>query len=363
MRPHLRRPLVIIAAAFICVGMGIVWWQLGPMQTYRMPGATLHIRAGHAHSAHHSFRKGLERAKTIIELESDGRIQLDFFPEEQLGSERQMQEMLSAGTLDMAVSGVLNSFDPVFALVEMPYLYRDRDHAKRVFAGPVLDTLDALAALHGVKILGVMEVGWRDITADRPVRVPADLAGLAIRTPEDPAMIETFRALGARPVPLSFNQIYEALAAKVVDGEENPLENIYDDGLYRVQRFVMITHHIYNIAYVLVSMRLWLRLPPRDRTLVAHAVREGCAAQMDFASQQEREYARRLKEQGMRFIDPDTAAFRAASAGAYQSEFVKQQGPRAAWIFEQVKQCAGADAVPKPRADPAAARNPESGAP
>jgi tripartite ATP-independent transporter DctP family solute receptor len=361
MRPHLRRPLVIIAAAFICAGVGFAWWQLGPMRTYRMPGATLHIRAGHAHSEHHSFRKGLERAKSIIELESDGRIQLEFFPEEQLGSERQMQEMVSAGTLDMAVSGVLNSFDPIFALVEMPYLYRDRDHAKRVFAGPVLDTLDAVAAFHGVKILGIMEVGWRDITANRPVRAPSDIAGLAIRTPEDPAMIETFRALGARPVPLSFSQVYEALANKVVDGQENPLENIYDDGLYRVQRYVIVTRHIYNVAYVVVSMRLWRRLPPRGRALMAHAVREGCAAQMDFASQQEREYARRLKEHGMRFIEPDTAAFRAASAGAYRSDFVKRLGPRATWIFEQIKQCAGQD--PALRSDSAATSTTKSGNP
>jgi len=301
------------------------------------PAQKIVLKLGHGHTATHSYQLGMEQAKKMLEEESNGRITIQFFPSAQLGNERQMQEQLSAGTLDMTITGLVNLYDPAFALFDFPYLYDNREQVKAVMYSPLMDKMNEGLIAKGMRIVGLMEVGFRNVTSNKPVRTPADLKGFKIRTPESPAQIETFKALGAIPTPMSFSELYTALQQGVVDGQENPLENIYNGKLYEVQKYVDVTRHIYNFAYVLISEKTWEKLSAADQELVASAIKAGSLWQIDWAKDNEANYEQKLKDEGMEFVQVDRDAFRKAAQGAYQSDFVKKLDPRATEILTQIR--------------------------
>lgn len=295
------------------------------------------IKVGHGHTATHSYQLGLEQSKKIIEEKTNGRITLKFYPSAQLGNERQMQESLTAGTLEMTITGLVNLYDPAFALFDFPYLYTNREQIKAVMYSDLMDDMGKVLVKKGMRIIGLMEVGFRMITSNKPIRTPDDLKGFKIRTPESNAQIETFRAMGAKPTPMSFNELYGALQQGVVDGQENPLENIYNAKFYEVQKYVTASRHIYNFAYVLVSEKFWQTLSKEDQNLLTYAVCEGCFWQINYLSEREAELEQILKDKGMQFIYPDLDLFKKASLGAYESDFFKKLEPRSSEIIKQIR--------------------------
>ena len=295
------------------------------------------LRLGHGHTADHSYQKGMAETKKILESESGGRISLQFFPSAQLGNERQMQEQLSAGTLDATITGLVNLYDPAFALFDFPFLYDNRDQIKAVMYSDLMTEMNEGLIAKGMRIVGLMEVGFRNVTSNIPIDDPGKLKGFKIRTPESPAQIETFKALGATPTPMSFSELYTALQQGVVDGQENPLENIYNGKLYEVQDYVNVTHHIFNFAYVLISEKTWQRLSAEDQKLIADAFKQGSLWQMDWAAENEAVYEQKLKDEGVTFVYPDREAFRKGAQGAYESAFVKKLEPRASDILRQIR--------------------------
>ncbi len=303
-----------------------------------VPAKDLVVKVGHGHTATHSYQVALERAAKAIAEKSNGRVTLKFFPSAQLGNERQMQESLTTGTLEMTVTGLANLYDPAFALFDFPFLYDNRNQIKAVMYSDLMQEMGKGLLPKGMRIVGLMEVGFRNVTSKKPVNTPDDLKGFKIRTPESPAQIECFKALGAIPTPMSFNELYGALQQGVVDGQENPLENIYNGKLYEVQKYVSETRHIFNFAYVFFSEKIWQTLSKEDQNLIADEVKNACLWQMDYLADKEAEYAKMLKEKGMTFIQPDRDAFRKASMGAYQSEFVKKLEPRSSEIIKKIRE-------------------------
>jgi tripartite ATP-independent transporter DctP family solute receptor len=295
------------------------------------------IKVGHGHTATHSYQLGLEQSKKFIEEKTNGRISVKFYPSAQLGNERQMQESLTAGTLEMTITGLVNLYDPAFALFDFPYLYTNREQIKAVMYSDLMDDMGKVLVKKGMRIIGLMEVGFRMITSNKPIKTPDDLKGFKIRTPESNAQIETFRAMGAKPTPMSFNELYGALQQGIVDGQENPLENIYNAKFYEVQKYVTASKHIYNFAYVLVSEKFWQTLSKEDQNLLTYAIREGCFWQINYLSKREAELEQELKDNGMEFIYPDLELFKKASLGAYESDFFKKLEPRSSEIIKQIR--------------------------
>ena len=298
---------------------------------------TIVLKVGHGHTATHSYQGGMEEANKRLEEKTNGRITMQFFPSGQLGNERQMQEQLSAGTLEMTITGLVNLYDPAFALFDFPFLYDNREQIKAVMYSDLMDEMNQGLIGNGLRIIGLMEVGFRNVTSNTPITTPSDLKGFKIRTPESPAQIETFKALGANPTPMSFSELYTALQQGVVDGQENPLENIYNGRLYEVQDYVNVTRHIYNFAYVLISETTWQSLSSDDQNDITEAIRFGCDWQINFGKENEERYANLLKSEGMEFVNSDRDALREGSQAAYQSEFVKKLGSRGTDILNQIK--------------------------
>ncbi len=299
------------------------------------------IRIGVSHSQQHSFTRALERFGCSLEARTDGRFRVKVYFGGRLGSEKVLQEMLTIGTAQMTVTGLLNTYEPLFALFEMPYLYRDREHVMRVNAGPVMEELAASLPPRGLRLIGFYENGFRHVTnSQRPINHPSDLVGLKIRAPENPAQIETLRALGADPVSMPFSELYSALLLGTVQGQENPLQNIWSGRLFEAQKYIAMTAHIYNSAYVLVSERFWQTLSPEDQRIFRECIAESGRWQLEYMRRWDIELEGLLHDAGMEFSRPDRGQFEEACRPAYEAIF-KRFGLRAREIVDRIRNTQG----------------------
>jgi tripartite ATP-independent transporter DctP family solute receptor len=295
------------------------------------------LKIGIDHGPTHSFTQAMELFGKLLEQKRPGEYKVQIYHSAQLGQERVMQEALTLGSLEMTVTGLLNIYEPKFALLEAPFLYRDRAHILKTQDSEVVQKLASSLPPKGLRLIGFVENGYRNITNNvRPINAPADVKGLKIRTPENLAQVETFRALGAQPTPMPFAELYNALRQGVVDGQENPLQGIYDGKLYEAQKYLAMTGHIYNSAYVLISEQFFARQKPEQQKAILAAAHEASLWQFNYASELDAKLLEQLKQKGMVVTTPDQAAFRAATAPAYEAFYAKL-GPDAKAIVEAIR--------------------------
>ncbi|HTU00168.1 MAG TPA: TRAP transporter substrate-binding protein [Candidatus Sulfotelmatobacter sp.] len=300
-------------------------------------GQTFTLKVGIVHPPEHSFVVASQKFKELAEARSAGRLKVELFPSAQLGGEREMQEMVALGTLQMSVTGVIVTYEPLFALLEAPYLYRDREHIKKVMESRVVDDLGEALLKKGVRLVGFYENGFRHITNNvHAIGGPADVKGLKIRTPENLAQVETFKSLGAVATPIAYSELYVALKTGVVDGQENPLQNIWFGKFYEVQKHLALTSHIYNCAYVIANAKFWGGLPADLRGIAEGALREATHFQMDLVAKQDEKILADLKAKGMQVTSPSQGAFRQATAPTYDAFYAKF-GDRARKIIEGIR--------------------------
>lgn len=298
---------------------------------------TVTMKIGIGHPPGQSFVVASEKFKEMVEKRSNGRLKADIFHSSQLGGEREMQEMVALGTLEMSVSGVTVIYEPLYAMLEAPFLYRDRDHIKKVMASPIVAELGESLLKKGIRYVGFYENGFRNITnSKRAINDPADVKGLKIRTPENLAQIETFKALGAVATPMAFSELYNALAQGVVDGQENPLQNIWTGKMYEVQKHLAMTGHIYNSAYILASDKFWTGLPADLRKIAEESIKEASYWQLDYIAGLDKKLLDDCKAKGMLVTTPDREAFRKATAPAYDVFYAKF-GDKGKKIIEAIR--------------------------
>lgn len=295
------------------------------------------IKIGHGHSENHSFHQAMTKFSEALEQKAPGAFTVTVFPQAQLGSEREMQEQLTTGTLEMTITGVLAIYEPKITLLELPFLFRDREHIQKAQSSEAVDALFSTLPDKGIRMVGFLENGFRHITNNtRPINEPKDVSGMKIRTPENLAQIETFKTLGASPTPMPFSELYAALRQGVVDGQENPLQGINDGKLFEVQKHLAMTGHIYNSAYVIVSESFYQSLKPEERKAVEEALKEATDWQFNYLAERDGELLEALKDGGMEVTQPDRDAFLAATAPAYDA-FYNQFGDDARNFVEAVK--------------------------
>jgi tripartite ATP-independent transporter DctP family solute receptor len=244
----------------------------------------------------------------------------------QLGTDEELMQKLLLGTADIALpSTVMSSVVPEFGLFEMPYLVKDRDHMKKIEEGIVWPTLAPAAEAKGYKILAVWENGFRNITNNvRPIVTPADLDGIKLRTPSGEWRVKMFQAYGANPTPMSFSEVFTALQTGVMDGQENPLTQIYSAKFQEVQDYLSMTGHVYTPAYVLVGQNRWNSLPEDVRQILEETAKETQAYVYEQAAALETELLEKIKaESDIQVNEADKDAFIEASAPVYE-EFGNQ---------------------------------------
>lgn len=279
------------------------------------------IRLAHEDPPDNQWGMGANHFKELVEAKTNGAVIVQIYDNGQLGHGVDNIQQLQTNTLEMTIVGSdLADIDNFFRIFDLPYLFRDRDHAKKVLAGDLLVTGNEKLASHGLVLLAYWENGFRQITNSiKPIVVPEDLKGIKIRVPENPVRVATFAAYGANPLAMPFSELYTALQQGVVDAQENPYGNIWGDKLYEVQKYISKSNHVFTPISVLISKDYWDGLSPEIQTVLKEAAMETTIWQMDWAASQETAWLQDMVDAGCEFNDVDVEAFIAASQPIWDS--------------------------------------------
>ncbi|MCF3638771.1 TRAP transporter substrate-binding protein [Rhizobium sp. TRM95111] len=256
----------------------------------------------------------------LVEQKTDGRLKVDVGGAAQFGDDAETITNMRLGTIAFSANsqGTTSAVVPEIALLGLPFLFQSLDQAEAVMDGPVGDKIAAAAEVQGLVVLGWWNNGIRETSNSKmPITVPGDLAGMKIRTPPDPMTVDIFAALGASPTPMAFSELYIALQQGVVDGQENPLINIYSSKLHEVQPFISMTNHKYEATPFLASKMVFDTLSPEDQQILRDAAKEAGDLNRKMVRDQSDELLGTLKDAGIKVNEVDPAPFVAATQSVY----------------------------------------------
>jgi TRAP-type transport system periplasmic protein len=274
----------------------------------------------------HPLGAAMQKAADVVKEKSGGKMTIQLFPMGTLGTERENAESMQIGALSGGVisTGFTPTFVPESAIVMLPFLFKDIDRAYAALDGEASKVFAEHFRQKGFVLLGFWDnARFRHLTNNkRPIVKPEDLRGLKVRTLDNPIQISTYRRLGAIPTPMSIGEVYSALQQGVVDGQENPLANIYTTKFYEVQKYVSLIGMQYDPMVFVMNPKLWDSLSSEARAVIQAAFEEGRAASRALAKSKEAEFGNLLKQAGMQFNNVDVEAFRVATRPVWD-EFVK----------------------------------------
>lgn len=245
----------------------------------------------------------------------------------QLGGDTELLKKLKLGTVDLALpSTVMTTVAPEFGVFEMPYLVQDRGHAGRIRDAVIKPTLVPIAKNQGYDIIAVWENGFRHITNNKQaIKKPEDLKGIKLRVPQGVWRVRMFQAYGATPSPMALSEVFVALQTGVMDGQENPLAQIYPSRFQEVQKFLSMSGHVYTPAYVTAG-RSWARFPAEVQKALAATAVEMEPVALDIAAKLDNDLLGKMKTSGIAVNEVDKAAFVAASKSVYELFAKEVQG-------------------------------------
>jgi len=221
------------------------------------------IKLGHASSIQSTRHKALLVFKSYVEEKSGGRIAVELYPGATLGNESDMIEAMKMGTLEAFVGGVFDAQTQKLNLILMPFFFNSQADLVKVAKSDIGKMIMKDAEKYGIKMLAFGDGGSRHFTNNiRPIRTPADMKGLKIRTPPIESIIKCMQALGANPVSIPYGDTYMALKTGVADGQENPLANIGDMKFFEVQKYLTLIDYQFHPEPFDVNLAFWNSLPP-----------------------------------------------------------------------------------------------------
>lgn len=279
------------------------------------------IRVGHVLAPNHPYTIGLEKFAELVAEKTDNAVKVEVFHSSQLGNERDMIEGLQLGTLEMALvsTAPLSSFTNDFLVFDLPFIFKDTVNARKVVDSEVGQ--DMLDQLESQKIIGLAywENGFRSVTNNkRAIEKPTDLAGLKIRTMENPVHMESFNALGASATPMAFGELFTALQQNTIDGQENPLAIVSTSKFYEVQKYLSLTEHFYAAAPLLISESFFNGLSSEQQTAIKEAAIEGRDFERKTIDDMNVSLLKEIEDAGMLINTPDKALFIEAVKPVYE---------------------------------------------
>jgi TRAP-type transport system periplasmic protein len=281
------------------------------------------LKIGYANTKESHLGVGVTTFCDEVQSKTAGRYVCQHFPSSALGGEREMAEGLQIGTIDAAnlTTGPLGNFVPEVRVLDLPFLFRDYDHARKTLDGPIGQEMLSKFQGKGVVALAWTENGFRHMTNNkRPIVKPTDTMGLKLRTMENKVHMEGYRAFGIQPTPMAFPEVFGALQQGTVDGQENPIPVILASKFAQVQKHLSLTGHVYSPAVLMVSPRLWGKLAEADKPIFIEAARKAAVAQRKKVNDDENTGVAQLEKSGMTVVKAvDSQAFRDAMKPVYAS--------------------------------------------
>lgn len=274
------------------------------------------LTLGHGAAAGNPRDESAKRFAELVKERSNGRIAVQVAGSAQLGDDAAMVTGMRTGSIDMSLNsqGAVTNVVPEYGALGMPYIFDTPEHAWKVVDGPIGEELAKKSEAKGLILLGFMDNGIRHTSNNKhPVKTPDDLKGLKIRTPPDPVTVAIFRAFGADTQQIKFSELYIALQQGTVDGQENPLANIYFSKLHEVQKYISLTAHKYETTPFLMSKRSWDKLSDADRKVIRASAKDAVDYQRQLALETDRKLMDEMPKLGVAIDRVDRAAFAKAA--------------------------------------------------
>ncbi len=314
----------ILVRSIVAVLFGITA-SAGSAQT-----APVKLRFGHAHPVTDSQHiAALEFAKKVKER-TQGGIEIQVFPNNQLGNDNTMIAGVRGGTIDIETSGnpFFTGIVPKLNVLDLPYLFDDMKQVAKVLDGSIGRSLLNELEAHRMKGLAFWEVGYRSLAnSRRPVNKAEDIKGLKLRTTPNQAHIKAFQLLGAAPQPMPFSEVFSALETKAIDGHENPPTLMASTKMYEVQKHLSLTKHAYTALIVVMNKAKFESLKPEFQQVVLQEAANAAVFQRDLNARSEASALAELRKNGMQIVEkPDIEGIKAVVKDEVRKMFIEKNG-------------------------------------
>jgi tripartite ATP-independent transporter DctP family solute receptor len=319
-------------------------------------GSATVLKLAHGLDVTHPVHRAIVHMSDLVAERSNGRMRIDIYPSEQLGSERECVELIQIGSIGITKvsASVAESFVPAFKVLSVPFLFTGREHLFGVLDGPIGRELLLEGESSRLRGLCYFDAGSRSFyTRDRPVLEPGDLAGLKIRTQESATAMRMVRALGGSATPIAWGELYTALQQGVVDGAENNPPSFYLSRHYEVCRYYSLDEHTAVPDVLLIGTASWNRLAPEQQEILQNAALDAAEYQKVIWKEASDQALSSVAEAGVEILHPNTKPFADAVAPLIEEYRSEQEVYR--WIEriralgEEMRMAGESDADEGPR--------------
>jgi len=282
------------------------------------------IKLGHVIAPSEPIHQAFERMAQRVKDRTKGRVEIQVYPNSQLGSNKDTYEQARMGApvmvhIDPGYASELGDVD--IGILNGPFLYDSWEQAKKLLAAPLVQKInDNIRQRGNLRILSWgYYFGSRHVISDRGYPTPADIKGRKVRVPPNPMWVETFKAMGAVPTPLQWSEVYSGLAQGVVDAAEAPLSTLYGSKLFEVKKVVTLTGHFKAVTGVGIGEGYFQSLPKDIQQIIQEEAEEGGRWVAPITLQKEDEFKQTLAKGGVTFVQADADAYRKATAATYNA--------------------------------------------
>ena len=301
---------------FLCIALALVMVfslaacgaEKDTTETNEPTVTTTKLKLAHIFAQDGSANLACERFAELVSEKTNGAYAIEIYPNSQLGDERELCEAVTMGTVDMTLCGdsFIGWYVPEYASLCAFFTWESFDHAEKAYRGEIGEQLTAAYSdACNTTVLDYWMRAPRYICTTREIHNLADIKGLTLRIPDDTLYYESFKALGANPTPLSFDEIYMAIKQGTVEGLENPLEDLYTNSFYDVSDYVIETAHQISMFALMINDDVLAKLPADVREIFKECAIEAGDYQNELMKAAEADYRAKLEEKGVTFIMPD----------------------------------------------------------
>lgn len=278
-------------------------------------GEAVHLKLSHPSAEGGPYDLMSKKFAELVEEKSGGKYVIDIFAANALGSQEEVLDAVSLGTLDLAVTSddILAKYAPEWGYIGLPFLFDDVDDVDENLNGELGDYLSGLLEDKGMFVVSFFENGFRNVTANKEINVPADLSGLKIRVMTNEPLRAMFTNAGSVVTNVSFSELYQALQLGTCDAQENPFANIRDKKFYEIQDYMCVTMHSHTAEPLVMSKELFDSLSAEDQAMFEEAGLEASKWAYQYAKDTDAEN-RAYLESVMTVIDPDREVWREFAA-------------------------------------------------
>ncbi|MCS5491721.1 TRAP transporter substrate-binding protein [Algoriphagus sp. CAU 1643] len=297
------------------------------------------IKMGHALVTSHPVHEAMLFLAKRVEEKSGGKLKIKVYPNQQLGTERELVELLQIGSLGMTKvsSAALEGFAPMMQVLGVPFLFRDDEHLTKVLRGEIGKKLLLDGEKYWLRGLCYYDAGKRSFySKEKPIESPEDLKGLKVRVMESNMATNMVRAMGGSPTPVAYGELYTALQQGIVDGAENNPPSLYTSKHYEVCGYYSLDEHTALPDVVIVSTKVWNSLSPQEQEWLQEAADESADYQYELWAASTKKSLEELEKAGVVISYPDKEPFRKAVSAVYES--LKTEQPEIYEIIQEIQE-------------------------